>query len=875
MQPPPKISFDGLPFCDYIPRSITSLARNKNGLIVASRLDGSIDIYDENDSFYLIHHIPSWSLTSIESVCWASERLFATGGEGRIFELQLFSIHPKASVLLPGGVPARCLTSDSDILVSGNDGGYVNIIDITDGRLELKSCLASLDDKIVALALDASNRKIVAVSDAKGKVCIFRLEPESLLSTYAVGDEYATKPTIVWSLLFVGNSLFSGDSRGHVSIWDVEVGSLVSTFKTHAVDVLALTVSTNQKTVFAAGVDPLIRRFDLCRTERSSHWQPSGDLKAGHRDIRCLIFVGEGESTGLRSFNTDSDYLVAAGNDSRLRLLPCPQANLGDKTRLSRHQLINNDPSTKLPTPIRLPFWPLSLTPYLPLAIYFAHSSFETTNGLAARLCLVRHVDHLCLYRLPPKVNKKLKDTARKVLKLAHIQPLRGNYIVAGCISPCGKFLAYSDDVRSRVLKIKHPTSQKSWHFKPDSGPLITLSRLGWPNSATERRARSASSSASSDNDNAEEEEGSSRFLFLDQSSADLFVTNGVENTAGGVSGLDKNFDSHLARAVPRKRKASAADDQQGDQSEEASALPPAALMAFTPSSVSLVTVDQSTQNIVCRQLDTGVETWTLSSPSFSDDNALSGPIHLLKMVKFGGVHSFLVLMAIASLDARVYLYVFTEGDANPPVNIFTCPRAADPVRINHHPRPVDIALRAGKFKLREEERRENEDQKNLEQDQIQELQSIARVAVLYTSGQLIEWIVPLTLVEERVSLSGTPKVDAWLEQFWKTHNAAWRRHMPRFNSLDYFYGGKIFMLGSRNICLTIDRRKDLSPRDVQLALRERNRHLKTRCLQVFSDLENALHYTVLPDRIAALTLDIHAAMMELPEPLKKKRFGT
>lgn len=95
MQPPPKVSFDGLPFCDYIPQSITSLARNKKGLIAASRLNGSIDIYDENDSFYLIHHLPSWSLTSIESVCWESDRLFATGGEGRIFELQLLSIRPK------------------------------------------------------------------------------------------------------------------------------------------------------------------------------------------------------------------------------------------------------------------------------------------------------------------------------------------------------------------------------------------------------------------------------------------------------------------------------------------------------------------------------------------------------------------------------------------------------------------------------------------------------------------------------------------------------------------------------------------------------------------------------------------------------------
>lgn len=145
MQAPSRIPFEGFPLIDYFPKPITSIARNKKGLIAASQIDGSIDIYDENESFFVIHHIPSWSLTSIEAVCWIDDRLFATGGEGRVFELQLYSIRPKASVLLPGGVPARCLVSGEDILVSGNDGGYINVIDIAHGCLEIKTCLASLE----------------------------------------------------------------------------------------------------------------------------------------------------------------------------------------------------------------------------------------------------------------------------------------------------------------------------------------------------------------------------------------------------------------------------------------------------------------------------------------------------------------------------------------------------------------------------------------------------------------------------------------------------------------------------------------------------------------------------------------------------------
>ncbi|VDO02771.1 unnamed protein product [Rodentolepis nana] len=121
---------------------------------------------------------------------------------------------------------------------------------------------------------------------------------------------------------------------------------------------------------------------------------------------------------------------------------------MGSIRGLTRKQRQKEHHMSKLPTPIHLPFWPFSLTPNLPLAVHFAEETF-------ARICLIQHVDHLNLYRLPGKLQKKMKDKPRSVLQLARIQPLRGNYIVTSAISPCGKFLAYSDDVRSRVLIIE------------------------------------------------------------------------------------------------------------------------------------------------------------------------------------------------------------------------------------------------------------------------------------------------------------------------------------------------------------------------------------------------------------------------------------
>lgn len=176
-------------------------------------------------------------------------------------------------------------------------------------------------------------------------------------------------------------------------------------------------------------------------------------------------------------------------------------------------------------------------------------------------------------------------------------------------------------------------------------------------------------------------------------------------------------------------------------------------------------------------------------------------------MSAFAGDHKSLVLLVVASLDARISIYLFREGDITPPLHLFTCPKAADPLRIGHHPTPVDIAIRTGKFKVRDS----TAEHQNGVADP--ELKSLPNVAVFYTSGQLSEWAIPLSINPEResepaVRLSGTPKMDSWLEEFWQVNGEAWRRLMPRFCYLNYYYGGRILFLGSRNIGLTIDRRK-------------------------------------------------------------------
>lgn len=133
----------------------------------------------------------------------------------------------------------------------------------------------------------------------------------------------------------------------------------------------------------------------------------------------------------------------------------------------------------------------------------------------------------------------------------------------------------------------------------------MVISRLSWSR-VSRKSFPSQASSTSSDADNTDSEDGSSRFLSLDQSSADLFV-----NTAAGG---DAGFDEHL---VSRKRKAAMSTTRipsfEESHRDEISALPPASLMAFSPSSTCLVCVGVPTQQVVCRRIDTGAEVWNLA----------------------------------------------------------------------------------------------------------------------------------------------------------------------------------------------------------------------------------------------------------------------
>ena len=75
----------------------------------------------------------------------------------------------------------------------------------------------------------------------------------------------------VWAVLVLADgTMVSGDSGGNVQVWDASHGTLITGFRQHKADVLALAASPEGDTLFASGADPQIavfRRIPAARGE--------------------------------------------------------------------------------------------------------------------------------------------------------------------------------------------------------------------------------------------------------------------------------------------------------------------------------------------------------------------------------------------------------------------------------------------------------------------------------------------------------------------------------------------------------------------------------------------------------------------------------
>lgn len=149
-----------------------------------------------------------------------------------------------------------------------------------------------------------------------------------------VGDMVRGVSTYIWSIKVLSDStIVTGDSRGHVQLWDGETGVLMITLHQHTAEILALAVSPDESQIFASGVDcrvTCVRRVPLKAVGSSPdevsypsdyNWVYSTSHNPHSHDVFALEVCNFPSSSSKSSASTGIEagaVLISGGMDTKM-----------------------------------------------------------------------------------------------------------------------------------------------------------------------------------------------------------------------------------------------------------------------------------------------------------------------------------------------------------------------------------------------------------------------------------------------------------------------------------------------------------------------------------------------------------------------------
>uniref|UniRef100_A0A0N5AAE1 WD_REPEATS_REGION domain-containing protein n=1 Tax=Syphacia muris TaxID=451379 RepID=A0A0N5AAE1_9BILA len=205
-----------------------------------------------------IFHLKTRKLGSggVEALLWVNSYLISSHLDGSVHLHQLHHTDNVRIQVCPSPLWSLAAVRDN-IFCAGSDSGAIFFLSLSNGKITVeKTVNIGFGMRVLSLA---ANAKIVAAGSIDA-LCLIGVEKSRILQTFQLPRSEQRKPTIVWCLGILSDEiLVSGDSRGCVSFWNMENGTIFQTIESHQADVLSLCIGNNW--VYAAGVDPTIVRI--------------------------------------------------------------------------------------------------------------------------------------------------------------------------------------------------------------------------------------------------------------------------------------------------------------------------------------------------------------------------------------------------------------------------------------------------------------------------------------------------------------------------------------------------------------------------------------------------------------------------------------
>nr|XP_053634007.1 U3 small nucleolar RNA-associated protein 4 homolog [Cherax quadricarinatus] len=390
-------------FYDFEPQAIQCMAYEEStSRLALSRADASVEIWNCERRPFVQLVLPGGDDSSVEALVWCNGRLFSAGFHGFILEYDLANGGIKSRTAVTGG-PTWCLalSSDKKNLAAGTEEGYVCIFNIMDEGIMYDTTLEKQEGRILNICWHISGNYIVT-----GSVNYVRL--------WFLKEGRTTPPR--WDTAGVLKERRNmQDFRGKTCFWNAELGTITDTVQTHQAGVLCLAVCSDQKSVYVAGVDPVIVQVTHIETGakkgRKECWVKSIQRSIHTHDVRAL------------ALNSD-DKIYSGGVDTILALSYYPPK-----------------------TVIKFPALP--------------HPGSISVAGEAESL-LLRYRDHLELWRL----GKSCQDSrsAGQFLPLSHDRvkllevQAREDEVIDWCaVSPQALWIAYIVKGNLRIFQFYPP----------------------------------------------------------------------------------------------------------------------------------------------------------------------------------------------------------------------------------------------------------------------------------------------------------------------------------------------------------------------------------------------------------------------------------
>ena len=197
-------------------------------------------------------------------------------------------------------------------------GGTALFAGVADGTIRRLDCVSTLTNaRLTGTSAHAISTGTVVSNANQNWKSTLRMTVES----YG-----RTTPTRVWALQALADgTIVSGDSLGHVQLWDGNTGTLLQSFdqNDNKADVLSLAISANECRVFASGVDSRVicveRPVTIPPTSSGPpKWVMTHAQRPHTHDVKAMALCHRRDHSGCFGEGTPSEILCSGGVDTKL-----------------------------------------------------------------------------------------------------------------------------------------------------------------------------------------------------------------------------------------------------------------------------------------------------------------------------------------------------------------------------------------------------------------------------------------------------------------------------------------------------------------------------------------------------------------------------